>query len=277
MSESIILLVDNGSRRAASTLALRSIAARLTEAVGREVHPVSLQHADAIPADQLEGRPADTFSAFVRGQVEQDRRTFVILPLFFGQSRALTSYIPDSVDALRHDLGRIDVHVADPLVPLPGGEPRLADILLDHVLCAGVSLDAGDNHIVVVDHGSPLAQVNEVRRWVVDDLRQRLPVHIRVDQAVMERRDGAQYDFNGELLADVLDRLAASGQRVSVAVVLLFLLPGRHAGPDGDITGICADAITGHPGLEVALSPLVGDHPLLVDILRDRLEAAAPV
>ena len=42
----------------------------------------------------------------------------------------------------------------------------------------------------------------------MQDLRSRLEAGIQVEEAAMERRAGPQYDFNGELLLEVLRRLA---------------------------------------------------------------------
>ena len=95
---------------------------------------------------------------------------------------------------------------------------RGADILADHAVHAGVSLDVCDDHVIVVDHGSPLPQVNAVRRYAVEALRQRLPKHIVIEQAAMERRDGADYQFNGELLGELLDRLDIADMQAPGAV-----------------------------------------------------------
>jgi len=274
MAEPVVMLVDNGSRRAAATLGLRRIAAALAETSGIPVSPVSLQHADRIPTDQLDGVAAAVFADFMREQLHHGGREFVVVPLFFGPSRALTAFIPQQLEPLKQAYDDIDVRLADVLVPLPQGEPRIADILADHALHAGVSLDVGDDHVIVVDHGSPLPQVNAVRRYAVDALRERLPPHVVIEQAVMERREGAEFDFNGEMLGDLLDRLAGRHHAVSAALAMLFLLPGRHAGPGGDIAEICAAAMARHPALKVAISPLIGEHPLLIDILHDRLRDA---
>ncbi len=273
MAEPVVLLVDNGSTRAAATLGLRRIAAALSKASGYSVSPVSLQHADRIPADQLDGQAASGFADFLREQLQQGRRQFIVVPLFFGSSRALTGFVPQQVEQLKQTYPNIDLRLADVIVPLPQGEPRIAEILVDHATHAGVSLDVGDDHVIVVDHGSPLPQVNAVRRYAVDTLRERLPRRIVIEQAVMERRDGAEYNFNGEMLSDLLDRLAGRHHAVSAAIAMLFLLPGRHAGPGGDIAGICDAAMARNPGLEVAISPLIGEHPLLIEILNDRLRA----
>ena len=274
MAEPVILLVDNGSRRAAATLGLRRIAAALSAASGYPVSPVSLQHADHVVAADLDGIAASVFPQFMHEQLREGRREFVVVPLFFGPSRALSGFIPQQLKQLENTFGAIDLRIAEVLVPLPQGEPRLADILADHALHADVSLDVGDDHVIVVDHGSPLPQVNAVRRYAVDALRHRLPRHIVIEQAAMERRDGAEYRFNGELLDELLDRIAGERHAVSAAIAMLFLLPGRHAGPGGDIAGICDAAMARHPGLKISISPLIGEHPKLIEILHDRLRDA---
>lgn len=271
MQEPAIALVDNGSRRAAATLSLRAIAARLSKACGRPVHPVSLQHADRVPAADLDGSPAIVFKDFLRAQVEQGVRDFITLPLFFGPSRALTSFIPEQVEAVTREMGDIRLRQADVLSPLPDGEPRLADILAAHV--DECSTAGTPDRVIVVDHGSPLPDVTAVRAKVAMDLRKRLPDGIALGQAVMERRSGPEYDFNGQLLGELLDSIAAGQEGAKVVLAMLFVSPGRHAGPGGDIADICRDAQARNPGLEVCVSPLVGEHPLLIEILRDRLAA----
>jgi len=50
-----------------------------------------------------------------------------------------------------------------------------------------------------------------------------------------------------------------------------FLLPGRHAGPGGDIAKICREAGAASGGaLRTTMTALVGEHSLLIDILADR-------
>ena len=263
MHDPTIILVDNGSRRPGATLSLRRIAADLSAAVGHPVFPVSLQHSDRIPAGDLGGRPADLFTPFLRRQIQRGQRSFIVLPLFFGPSRALSAFIPEQVAALTDELGSFRLRQARVLCPLPAGEDRLADILADNVLRA----DADAERVVVVDHGSPVPQVTAVREWLAAALRARLPDSVEIDQAVMERREGRDYDFNGALLSERLD-----GVTGRVVLGMVFLSPGRHAGPGGDIAEICADAESRNPGLRVTPSALIGDHPGLIEILQDRLK-----
>lgn len=273
MVEPVVMLVDNGSKRAAATLSLRAIAADLATASGLEVHPVSLQHSDGIDPEELGGVPALVFADFLRRELEQGRREFVAVPLFFGMSRALTAFIPEQLESLTKEFGGFEFRLADVLSPMPQGESLLADILADNVTQGCAELGAEASCVIVVDHGSPLPEVTAVRAKVTMTLRERLADDVWLSQAVMERRQSADYDFNGQLLGDLLDSCVAPGGTAVVVLAMMFISPGRHAGPGGDIEAICADATLRNPGLLLKISPLISEHPLLVDILQARLEA----
>jgi sirohydrochlorin ferrochelatase len=273
MSEPIIMLADNGSRRAAATKSLRAIAADLSRACGRPVYPVSLQHSDKIAPEDLDGKPAQVLTVFLREQLEQGRRQFVLVPLFFGLSRALTAFVPEQVELLTQEFGPFELRQAEVLSPMPQGEPLLADILADNVTRGCAEMGAEASCVIVVDHGSPLPEVTAVRAKVTMTLRERLAEGIWLGQAVMERRKSAEYDFNGQLLGELLDACVTPGGGAVVVLAMMFISPGRHAGPGGDIEAICAEAMARNPGLQLKISPLIGEHPLLIDILAERLEA----
>lgn len=321
-----ILLLDNGSTRPEATLALRRVAQALTEVLGQTVHPVSLQHSARIPGHLLDGRPANTLEPFLHERRRLGEREFLGLPLFFGPSRALSSFVPDTVARVAAAAGPMQLSMADVLCPLPEGESRLVDILQAHVRSAladaGTALAGGEptsghRRVVLVDHGSPIAEVTAVRRWLAQQLAHRLAASGTVVEAVMERRAGAAYDFNGALLEDVLEGFgapttapaigytgpgrtfghAAHGSDVAggskdtdpddfswgvgegdwdradlatvgpVVLAMQFIAPGRHAGAGGDIEQICERALERYPGLRILRTPLVGEHPALVDIL----------
>jgi sirohydrochlorin ferrochelatase len=97
---------------------------------------------------------------------------------------------------------------------------------------------------------------------------------VSLEEAAMERRDGAEYDFNGELLETMLMQVAEINPKTTVDLVLLFVSPGRHAGPGGDIEQICQRLKSHYPDLNIRISPLVGQHAALLSILHDRLTAA---
>lgn len=272
-----IALVDNGSRRPAAFLNLRRLATKLAEKSGLSIDAVPLQHADKIPpesfADALGGKPIVTFPVYVEEALKQSLDDLIIIPLFFGHSRAISSFIPDTLNALEQVHGRFKWSVADVLCPLPQGEPKLARLLYDNLQSLGELYPGKPDFTILVDHGSPYRKVTNVRVKLAALLSDYLPESVPLLQASMERRAGPEYDFAGPLLKDLLDQLARENQRLNVVISMLFLSPGRHAGQGGDIADICDHAIQNHPGLRVHISPLVGDNPLLIDLLFDRLQA----
>lgn len=264
-----LMLIDNGSRRPESTLALRRLAHGLSRRLGAPVHPVSLLHSDQIAPELLGGLPAATLAGFLDTRRRGGERSFLALPLFFGPSRALTQFVPDTVAAA----GGVEVRLADVLCPLPAGEPGLLQIIDDNLRSVPMFPEA--DAVVLVDHGSPQPAVTAVRNWLADGLSARLGGGPRLRQAVMERRAGARYDFNGSLLEEVLAELALEAlsrgaARLSVVVAMQFIAPGRHAGPGGDVEQICAEAERRFPVLRTCRSRLVGEHPGLLDLLEAR-------
>lgn len=247
----VYLLVDNGSKQPDATLYLRCLAARLSEHTGKTIHPVSLQHADAIPEEELDGTPAQVFPEFLRTRLAQGEQEFVVVPLFFGLSRAITSFIPAEVARLKSTYPELTVRVAPVTWPLPEGEPRLAQVVFEHIQQARrQSVDGAK--LVLVDHGSPSPMITEVRRGVAQTLARQHG--LEVDQAVMERREGKEYDFNGDLLATWLRQQAERGV-TEVIVAMLFFLPGRHAGPHGDVAEICNTVTSDYPQLNYTITP----------------------
>lgn len=267
----VVLLLDNGSVRANATLQLRDLSKRLGDKTSQKIHPVSFKHADKIPHDQLNGEPAVIFYDFMNQQLSLGEKDFIILPLFFGNSKALTSSIPDEIKSLKRSFGEFSINISDVIYPLPLGEPLLCDIIYDHITNTANEHELSLSNTVIVDHGSPVRQVTEVRTHLVDKLQKRFSNDIKLDQAVMERRSGKEYDFNGDLLEHWLHQKARSGEN-SALVSLLFFLPGRHAGHGGDIVEICQSIMNQYPEFKVHISPLICEHPLLVSILETRLK-----
>ena len=263
-----ILLFDNGSLEPASTRQLRRIAADLAARVGVPVAPVSLAHSAQIPAVQLDGCPAELFEAALDRVLAAGAREVLALPLFIGPSLAIVRWVPAMLAERRSRYPQARLRVAPPLQT--PGERRLAEILADHVrphLAAG-----GRSRVAVVDHGSPAREVTAVRDDVTAQLHALLGDGVaEVAACSMERRAGPEYDFNEPLLAQLLARPGwADGPLV---VALLFLAPGRHAGPEGDVARIVR-AARGENGREIAFTRALGEHPRLLEILADRVHAS---
>ena len=269
---SIIMLADNGSVRAPATLQLRSLAKSLSEETHKEIVPVSLKHADRIPLEKIDGKAARVFNEFMIEQLSAGEREFLLLPLFFGESKALTSFIPDELHLLEEKFGAFKFEIAPVIYPLPEGDSQLASIVHDHLISTTKNNDHSMANIVLVDHGSPIPRITAVRQHIAQAVQSKLPEGITLEEAVMERREGKEYDFNGSLLTDWLLAKACAGE-THASVILMFFLPGRHAGVGGDIADICNAVMEKYPNFKIAISPLIAEHPKLLTILANRLQS----
>lgn len=251
------ILVDNGSLSPAAALRLREIAGELSSVLGQRVDAVSVLHSDKIPASELGGTPAVTFEPYAREAKSAGCETLRIIPLFIGPSLAITEFLPD----IARKVG-VALEVGRTLWT-PTAAEELVGILRDNLLSTG--WQPGRGTVLLCDHGSPLPAVTAAR----DDLARRLRAALGLAErdligCSMERREGPAYAFNEPLLADALG--GAQGQAV---VLMLFLLPGRHAGPGGDVARICLQHAPA--AVRPRLSPLLGEHPGLVDLLAKSL------
>lgn len=270
-----IFLIDNGSLRADSIWALRGLAVQLSERVGVRVEPVSLLHSGKVPASELGGVAAEVVKPRLRRLIEAGERRFVFVPLFLGPSRAITDYLPQLIAEARQSAPDLQVLVADSLAgeDVDAPDARLAEMLAAHVRQTIQASGGATPRVAMVDHGTPAEVVNRVRNAVARQLAVLLQAEVAAVVACsMERREGEEYDFNEPLLERVgqLDGWAAA----DVVVALFFLLPGRHAGAAGDVAQICEGLIEQNALRSAVRTPLLSEHPLLIDILADRLRAA---
>lgn len=292
-----VWLVDNGSLRPESFLELRRRAAALGELCGLPVEPVSVLHSAKIDPAELGGQAAETFVAALRRRAQEGLRELAVLPYFFGPSAALTEYLPYQIERLREEFPSLRVRLADPLVhladPADDAPQLLAEALAQNVREALEPLEAAPaasasaqsavqsstppRHssqavtVIMVDHGSPQAAVSQVRDCVGALLRQELTGLVAtVGIASMEAREGDLYAHAQPLLAQVLDEPPFCNSRVLIAP--LFLGPGRHAGPGGDLERIAAAAREKHPALQTAFCRLPGASPQVAQILLRRLQ-----
>ncbi len=281
MSKSCTILMDNGSLEPAATLRLRELAAALAARTGEPVAPVSLLHSSAVPHAKLGGTPAEILEPALERRLTAGQADFIVVPLFFGPSGALTDYLPGRITHLRARFAKLRVKLAAPL--FAEGDERLARIIAANVREGWGALPSTrlerlegkplqPRRVALVDHGSPARAVVEVRDQLAVQLGSALGPAAAVAAASMERREGAAHDFCEPLLERLLAQPGWNSGEVTVA--MQFLLPGRHAGPEGDVAKICRAAESASPALRTRMTPLVGAHPLLVEILADRWRAA---
>lgn len=260
MGQSRILLVDNGSYEPKATLALRGLAAEVSRLVRQPVHPVSVMHSTKVDPALLDGKPAVIFEDAVRQAKADGIDELIVLPLFIGPSRAITEYLPKVF--AEANAGSMKLTIRPTLFGDDGAE--LQGMLVDNLRNSGWKPSTGT--VLLCDHGSPIPEVTACRNKLADGLRAELG--LSADELIacsMERREGKEYDFNEPLLETALQK--AKGDAV---VLMLFLLPGRHAGPEGDVATIAKQHAP--TGVRWKLSPLLGEHPDLPALLESRLE-----
>jgi hypothetical protein len=271
----VVLLIDNGSLRPDATMALRRLAELLSARSGLSIEPVSLLHSSQVSAADLGGVPAQIVKPGLRRLIEAGAREFIFLPLFLGPSRGITDYLPELIDDARAFAPELRAVVADTLAgaDVDGPDVRLAEMLAAHVRQTMQAGEFSHPQVALVDHGTPVEPVNRVRNAVARQLADLLGTEVStVVASSMERRAGAEYDFNEPLLENVDQIEALIGGDLIVA--LFFLLPGRHAGAAGDVAQICDALLERKVFSRVEMTPLLGEHPVLLDILADRLQVA---
>jgi hypothetical protein len=268
MTAPIVFLVDNGSLRPQATFCLRSLAETLATRTALPVEAVSLLHSHKIAADKLNGVPATIVKRRLRECLAAGQREFICLPLFLGPSLAISNYLPEVVDELSLEYPDLKVRVASVLAGenLDAPDPRLAQMLADQIRALQPS---PDTKLALVDHGTPIIEVNRVRNAVARQLAKELDLS-SVLPCSMERREGEAYAFNEPLLENLRDVDGFSGGRLILA--MFFLLPGRHAGEGGDVAEICDGLMAEGVFEQIQHTPLLGEHPILLEILEDRLQ-----
>ena len=270
----VCFLFDNGSLRATATLSLRATARQLAAELGVEVRAVSLLHSSSVNPVEVDGKAAQLLEpALVEFLEENPMIDVVALPLFFGPSAALTDYVPGRLAMLSGKFPQARLRLARWLVDPIETDDRIARALADAARRKVVGENLVRPKIVVVDHGSPQRAVSEVRNFLGSQIAVMLAdLTETVAVASMEKRPGSEYAFNDPLLAERLR--TPPFDHGDVVVALQFLSPGRHAGPDGDVARICAEARRERPELHTHLAETIASDQRVVAVLADRYRQA---
>jgi sirohydrochlorin ferrochelatase len=123
----------------------------------------------------------------------------------------------------------------------------------------GAPLPPGSLGVVIVDHGSRRQDANRrhedfVRAWAARS------AHPVVEAAHMELAEPS--------IGTAFDACVAAGA-TTVVVAPYFLWPGNHW--DRDIPALAARSAARHPGVHYLVSAPLGPHPLLMDIVDQRI------
>ncbi|RHY30724.1 hypothetical protein DYB32_004072 [Aphanomyces invadans] len=275
----VCFVVNRGALKTEPCLDLRAVCANLTRRFDECVRfvPVSCSLSDQIPASQLHGEQAQLFDAALAkvSEAETGPLDLVLLPLFIGNSGAITEYIPTTIDAiqrarsaagvpyLRYSMGRCLVDISKP------SDNRVARILAQKVqaLCPpGKKDELGGVHVLVVNHGTANKEVHLSRDLLGSQLAKVLGN--TVDAVQTASMEGLGKDFNEPLLEAAFDVYKMHSGLVIIA--LLFLSSDQYTGAGGDIDAIVQRVKAKNPNLDVAVTTPLGSHPILTDMLTDR-------
>ena len=116
--------------------------------------------------------------------------------------------------------------------------------------------------VVVVDHGSRRAESNANHERFVAEWQTRSGFEI-VEPAHMEMAEPS--------IGAAFDACVARGA-TDIVIAPFFLWPGRHM--ERDIPELAAEAAARHPGVTYTVAAALGPHPLLGDIISERIESA---
>lgn len=129
---------------------------------------------------------------------------------------------------------------------------------LQQLLAAwGVSVEA--TGIVIVDHGSRVERSNELLNDVVDRFR------VQMEWSIVEP---AHMELAEPTIANAFAACVRQGAQL-VVVHPYFLLPGRHWRED--IPRLAAAAAADHEGAQFVVTPPLGIHDLMSQIMQDRI------
>ncbi|MEJ6524330.1 MAG: CbiX/SirB N-terminal domain-containing protein [Opitutales bacterium] len=269
MNLPICLLVDNGSLRPEAIFSLRRVAKKLSAETSFEVIPLGLLHSNKIDPALLDGEIGQTIGTFLSSDRPDQNEELIVLPFFFGPSRGITEWLIEKLGEWQLKNPTRSYRVLDPLYK--ENEIQLAQALQQEVKSVGKEQKLDRVHVALVDHGTPVPEVNKVREDVGEALRVLMGNEVEdFSTCSMERREGDEYSFNEPLLEKLLLQWGDDGV-TQVVVALFFLLSGRHAGKEGDLVEICANVKKKFPEMNIFLTKPLGEHEIIFKILKDKL------
>ena len=125
---------------------------------------------------------------------------------------------------------------------------------------SNLTQNSGDLGVILVDHGSRREESNRLLLDVVQQFAAATGYTL-VEPAHMELAEPS--------IATAFDRCVARGA-TTVVVFPYFLLPGRHW--NDDIPRLAASAAGEHPGVRYLVTAPFGLHPLMSEVMRQRIE-----
>lgn len=257
----IVALIDNGSLEPAAHVQLRAVAAALSTEVGVRVEAVSWKHSDRSDAGATaHASRIWTLAPFVTAQLAAGEREFVFVPFFISAQGAIGSALRRDLEDLQRNSSGFSFTFSDGLA----ARGVIAGIVADNIRETIARHALHRPSIIVVDHGGPARASAILRDQLTAEVRQELG---EMAHAVMAASlEGGDHAHNRPLLEDLLH--SPEHARGDVVIAPLFLAPGRHAGPRGDLANIADAAAARSAGaLRCRFTSLIGLHPRVVAAL----------
>ncbi len=123
-----------------------------------------------------------------------------------------------------------------------------------------VTLDHETTGIVIVDHGSRVAESNTLLERIARSFRA---------QSIYKIVEPAHMELAEPTIATAFTRCVQRGAEF-VVVSPFFLLPGRHWSQD--IPDLARSAAENHPGIRYLVTAPLGLHPALLDVIAAQIE-----
>lgn len=250
---------------------MRRVAQKLSSASSFVVRAVSLLHSDKIAPSKLNHENGVTIETFLASEQGRNEKKLLVLPFFLGPSRGITEWLREKLKDWEQKKSGRSFKILDTLYL--GNEKILAQALDQQIEQVRLENKLPNPHVAMVDHGTPVFEVNQVRERVGMELNK---LFVKGDftfsTCSMERREGDEFAFNDPLLEQVLAKWGRLGVE-QVVLALFFLLPGRHAGKNGDLVEICKDAEKKFPQMKIFQTLPLGEENIIFEILMGRLNA----
>lgn len=266
----VVVLADNGSVKPYAPLMTRKLAQQLQEEIGVKTIPASLAHSGRIPVDRLNGQPVALVKPLLQELSMSGIEEVIILPFMLASGGAIHRKLAAEVEIASNSFAETKFELAQAILSDSDQNPHpIVPMFVEHIESTIQEKSLDRPRVILVDHGSPRRESADLRNSVGKQLKDSLGERIEgLIAASMERRPGAEYDFNEPMLKKVLEESAE--ERKTIVLARLFLQPGKHSGKKGDVDEICEEVFRRFPEFEIHHAPRVFLQKNLIHLLKIR-------
>ena len=178
---------------------MKNVAIELEKITGFSVMPCGIMHSHKVDTSKLQGQPGMSLESFFLSKEAEVAKKLSFVPMFIGPSLAITDWLPEKLTEWSQNGNERKFSIADCIYKKK--DDRIAKALTEYVVDLIPQFIPVKPFLILVDHGTPILEVNLVREEIGYLLEKKLANQISgFSTACMERREGTQYDFNDPLL-----------------------------------------------------------------------------